>query len=838
MSKPNYSSLSRYINFSCTQFKSKPAFVIRRKVNLEKVTYGQIPKYLNRIETLLISHGINSKEKVLFWGMNCPEYSLGLLTVMTTGRVAVPVDWRNNPDTIEKIIAQTQPKIAFVSQYFKYQFLEDLGIKCIIIEDLLKTLPHAKKIYHQENQSNLVEIVYTSGTTGIPKGVTISAKNILANLQNVAPFLPDVSGARLISILPLSHMLEQTIGLFLAFGYGATIHYLPRINSFRLLLAFKEYQPTHLIVVPELLKILWRKIEEEAVKNNQDKKLKTGLSIAKYLPMAFRKQLFKQIHQKFGGHLKVIACGGAPLDPLIAQKWFLLGLPIIEGYGATEITAIAAVNDWRHPKIGSAGKVIDNTRITTDSNSQLIIKSSSVSRGYYQNLSKTKEVFTQKGYQTGDIGFVDKLGFLYIKGRDFFKLVLASGEKIYVEDLESKIKQDQRVIDACVVSRKVNNSDTVHAYIILQNKSDDLKTIINSINDSLESKQLITSYELWPETDFPRTSTLKIDRQLVNKSTNQEKDPAQENPVNPSNLIYSDITDIISKVSGVDKTRILDTDTLANDLSINSLSRVELVALAEEYLEVVLDETKISAKTTVADIKNMIANSETVKDIKIPSWQFTPLGQIIHRLILSCIFHPLHTFFVTLKYESNIPKIKPGSIILFNHPGFLDGLCVTRTLFHCGLLSMITNSDAKFWGKETFLSRVLETTVGGIPLFESGHGLMETLKTDADLLDKGYSLLFAPQGTLQTSDADLPFKLGIGYIVQMLNRPVYIIKIKNYRDIWPVPEGGFWASTFTNFFPKKRGTALIHCSPEYSRDWSTIPPIQITNLLEEKYRQL
>lgn len=850
MYKADYSSILDYIIKGSKTWENKEAFVIRRQIKKETVLYKDIPPLLEKLVNWFLINNIQVDDKVLFWGTNCPEYSLSLLACMSFGRVAIPIDWRNSKETINRIIDKTKPKYALISKYFKHDFLTERSMKVFYIEDIFNELPSIAtkqklqkilkhKTYKDPNKT--VEIVFTSGTTGKPKGVVMKQRNVLANLKAVESFLPDLEGSRTISLLPLSHMFEQVVGLLLPIGHGTTIYYLPRINSFRILQSFSEYKPTHLVFVPQMLKMFWERIEDKAKQSGKYDVLQKTLELSPLLPKSLRKILFYQIHKIFGGKLNYVACGGAPLDKKTGEYWHKVGLPIIEGYGATEVTAIATVNNFNSPKLGTVGKPVMGVDITIDEDGEIYIKSDSVSGGYYYDKAKTSAAFTNRGYKTGDIGKFDSEGNLQILGRDVFKIVLPSGEKVFVEDLETKILQDSRIKETCVVAVRTSGGDKIRGYFITKKGVDDpLKKIVTEINKNLESKQQISSYKAWPNEDFPRTPTLKIDRKSVFEVANKHKNIDSVTATDTNNAFgIQNILDVLSKVSGIQKDRILDSDTLSGDLSIDSLTRVEVVALTEEHLGIILDEGKITAKTTVKDLKLMVKNSEIIEEVNIPDWQFSKFGRFLNKISLNYFLLPLHSSIIKIKYSQKIiPTIEPGSIILFNHPGILDGVCVVRTLKKQGLTSLVTNAGAYFWTDKTILAKPLELFIGGIPLYESGHKLVTVLRKDSDLLDSGYNLLFAPQGELQKTKDEAPFKLGIGYIVQQLNVPVYIIKIKGYRDLWPVPEKGLAKSNTIDLLPRKGGEVKVVVSKKILPNWDNFTPIQITNLLEERFREL
>lgn len=855
MYKPNYNSLLEFIVTSSKQWKNKEALVIRRRIRREVITYDNLLSLLPRFEAWFEEQKIGPTAKVLFWGLNCPEYTVSLLSIMSFARTAIPIDWRSNHETIQKIIKKTKPTFAFVSKHFQFDFIYNRNMKVYFIEDLL-TLLEQKKLKPKSlkkllttkqytKQSNLVEVVFTSGTTGQPKGVIIQQKNILANLKAIELRLPKLYNSRTISILPLSHMLEQVAGMLLPLGQGTSIFYLPTINSFKLLQAFKEYHPTHLVFVPQLLKIFWGKLEDEAKKTGRYLQFKRLLTISPYIPVGLKKLLFSKIHKLFGGSLDFIACGGAPLDKHIGESWDNVGIPIVEGYGATEVTAVATFNNALSPNLGTVGKPLSGIQITINKDGEIYIKSESITSGYFGDRQKTAAAFTPQGYRTGDIGEWDKQGNLRIIGRDVFKIVLPSGEKVFVEDLERKLNADTRIKEACVVAKTLPDGDKIHAYIILKkDMSLALKQIVADINKTLESKQQITSYKLWSYSDFPRTATLKIDRKLVQSVANGQKDLQDAlKQKSDTAFVYKDIVDIVAKISGFEKSHINDSDTLALDLDLDSLSRVELVALAEEHLGIEINEKEISARTTVKDLKKITSSAQIVEAVKIANWQFTNWGQWLHYFFVAYILIPLHSYFIRIVFPQgstyiNAHKITPGSIIITNHPGILDLVCGMRLLQKFQEYQYVTFSWENNWIPRKTLTYLLELILGALPLYKSASLFSKVMRKASDLMDTGYCMFFLPQGTPQKqSQPENPFLPGMGYVIDALAKPVYVVKIKGYTDIWPNPEKGWKNCSFWELLPPKRGTVRV-----YLKGPLKIPKSlnynQIANFVVEEYQSL
>jgi long-chain acyl-CoA synthetase len=292
----------------------------------------------------------------------------------------------------------------------------------------------------------------------------------------------------------------------------------------------QDVRPTYLVFVPQLLALFWGRIEEEARNTGKYEKLMKGLFIAKYLPSIVRKFIFRNVHAVFGGKLRFVGCGGAPLNYHIGNNFVHMGFRILEGYGATEVTALATANDGRYG-VGNVGKPAKGVEVKLDEDGQILIKSDCISKGYYQNEQKTKEVFRDGWYHTGDIGKFSEDGVLHIVGRNFFKIVLASGEKIYVEDIEKIMVRHPLIKDACVIGLTDGEADKIHAIIIPKDpKTFDEHAVITEINSWIESKQQIMSHSLWERDDFPHPNN-----NPHNPRTNNNHNAATSNSRSRSN---------------------------------------------------------------------------------------------------------------------------------------------------------------------------------------------------------------------------------------------------------------------------------------------------------------
>lgn len=830
------------------KYNANPAFWIRRRIRKQIVKYNEIPIFINKFINFFKKENIKEKDRILVWGLNCPEYSLLMLSCFCSNRVLIPIDYRNEERLITEIAKQVKPKAAFVSKYINQDFVKKLVGKVYFIEDIFdilegngesKNLDYPKSFYQLNNIS---EIVYTSGTTGVPKGVVLTQDNIITNINAFAKSIPKLDFYKTISILPLSHIYEQIAGFLGMLPLGIDIMYLTRSTSFQILQATKEQNPTHLLFIPQLFDIFLEKIKLNAFQHGKLKKLELALKISKYLNPTIKKKLFSEIHKIFGIHFQFFGSGGAPLNFKTARTWLDMGFEILEGYGATETSAIATINKRGDFRLGSVGKPVNGIKIKIDKNNQIIICGRAVSKGYFENIEKTKAVFSKNCYKTGDMGYLDKDGYLYIKGRDSNKIVLSSGEKIYAEDLEREIKKSKPVKECCVLGFEDEGGIVPFAYVIPESNIEnlDLDTFFTNINSKLESKQQIRNYKIWPNSDFPRTNTYKIDRSQVKNSLEKQDFNVKSGISMPGHIF--DLFDIISNISGLNKNSINRFDNLSSDIKLDSLGRLELLSQIEEYLGIQIDEEVINQHTKVSDLEELIKNSKPATNTMLPKWQFSSFGLRVNNFLRNHILFPIHSKYVKLDIhgKENLENLKKDFIVISDHPGPLDVVTLYRILSQQSITKVATLQSSKFWERPKefyYLNKFSEMFGGAIPLYPSGSRLIESFKLVSDLSDNGYVIIILPQGMVQTVNIKSGFQDGIAYLAKELKKPLLPIKLIGYERIWSGL--GRDGTDYKDIFPKKVGQVkVVIGEPIKFEDIKNKNLTESLNFIEKRFNSL
>jgi long-chain acyl-CoA synthetase len=430
--------------------------------------------------------------------------------------VLVPLDVRSSPEFVSRIIQQTRPKLLFCSRETSDD-LPDPSPPTIVLEDLAGLLEGHPAQWSGPAivDDDIAELMFTSGTTGDPKGVILTHRNLVANIMACRDMVPIDSSSRLLSLLPLSHMLEQMGGLLVPLSRGASIIYPASRQPRTLFSAMQREGVTNIIMVPQALELLMSGMEREVRAKGKEKQWRSLLRIAPFLPLAVRRWLFREVHRQLGGKLRYIMSGGAYLDPRLAQKWEALGIPILQGYGATEASPVITTNTFQHHRLGSVGKVLPGQEIKIADDGEVLTRGPNVTPGYWQNPEATRAAFEDGWYRTGDLGYLDRDRFLYLKGRKKDLIVLPNGQNVYPEDLETLLNQQMGVKDSVVVGLpSASGAVRVHA-VLLMEEGYRASEAVSAVNRQVSDHQRIRGHTVWPQEDFPRTHTLKIRKPLV-----------------------------------------------------------------------------------------------------------------------------------------------------------------------------------------------------------------------------------------------------------------------------------------------------------------------------------
>lgn len=512
-------------------------------VGEENLTYAQLELEVKRVATLLRFCGIKKEDKVAILSLNMPQWGIASFAISAIGAVAVPILPDFHPNEIKNILQHADVSAIFVSETLRLKLEPTDDLTIIRIEDfeLANTVEKPEAIetgdfeYADVKENDLCSIIYTSGTTGKSKGVMLSHKNIVWTAQQsfiIQNILPD---DRFLSVLPLSHTFENTLGLIMPIKYGASVHYLrkPPVASV-LLAALQQVRPTIMLVVPLIIE----KIYKSKILSEINKKFVTRtLYKTSFGRKLIHKSAAKKLLTTFGGELKFFGVGGAKLDNNVERFLMEGGFPLAIGYGMTESAPLLAGAGVGKTRFLSTGHPVEGVKIRIDNAStatglgEIQAKGENVMLGYYKEPEITKNAYTADGWlKTGDLGCFDKSGNLYIKGRIKNLIVGSSGENIYPEEIESLINRMEYVLESLVIEKKgklvamvyLNMEELEKKYqfmkseavLYINEKTEEiLKEIQEKVNIELNKFSQIQRIVLQP-IPFEKTPTQKIKRFL------------------------------------------------------------------------------------------------------------------------------------------------------------------------------------------------------------------------------------------------------------------------------------------------------------------------------------
>jgi long-chain acyl-CoA synthetase len=360
----------------------------------------------------------------------------------------------------------------------------------------------------------MAELVFTSGTTGNPKGVILSHGNIVANARMAATAAPPTPQHRVLSILPLSHMFEQTAGLNTPLSGGASLTYVGSLRPDVIFEAMSQNHITNMGCVPQVLQLFRDGIEREARKQGREQQFARAHRVARYLPLPLRRVLFRGVLQRMGGAFEFFVTGGAFLDPELAGWWEMLGVKVLQGYGMTEASPIVSTDTLRERHPGTVGRPLPGVEVRIADDGEILVRGANITTGYWRNDHATAEAFEDDWYKTGDLGELDERHCLRLRGRKKNLIVLANGMNVYPEDVERALLSDRRVKDAVVIGAARGQDVDVHAVLVLAKDvaAAEAAPIVRAANSHLAPHQAIRGHTLWPDDTFPLTPTLKPKR--------------------------------------------------------------------------------------------------------------------------------------------------------------------------------------------------------------------------------------------------------------------------------------------------------------------------------------
>jgi len=514
-------------------------------------TYPELQRRSRIAAWRLRALGLQPGDRILTWSPSTPALPAVYLGAMRARLVLVPLDLRMSVDAITNIIRRAEPRHLILGTGRDAPDPADanLGSFPTTTVETLTAEPDASFPADWEAQlgaweparpEDIWDLIFTSGTTGTPKGVMLAHDNVNATLDVIHKVIPPMDH-RVVSLLPLAHLFEQAIGLLYALDVGAHILYVRSRNPRVIFDALRDHRVTSMIVVPQILDLFWSAIEREADKQGRKATFDRLRGIARHLPMPARRLIFRRVHAQLGGSMRLFVSSGAFLPPALQQAWEDLGITVIQGYGSSE-NGFGTCNTLSDHGLGTVGRPIPPIELRIAEDGEVLFRGPTLFKGYWDDPAATARAIDDEGwYHTGDIGHQDPGGRLVLSGRTKDRIVLPNGFKVYPEDLENALR-NAGIRDSITLETAPGRIEA----IILEAGVDGVPrpdaaagqhrdpaalgarvdAAVREANGVLGPQQRIAAWRLWPEDDFPRTHTLKVKRDLVREWITADRVPA------------------------------------------------------------------------------------------------------------------------------------------------------------------------------------------------------------------------------------------------------------------------------------------------------------------------
>ena len=528
------------------RFADRPALSMRLEDgSMLAWTYRELDRRSRIAAWRLRALGLNPGDRILTWSPSTPALAAVYFAAMRARLILVPLDLRMSSEAIEGIVAASGAARLILGtgrdapdpREARLDAFPTTTVEAIVVDpDPGFPSDWAAQVggWERPSPDEIWELVFTSGTTGTPKGVMLGHDNVSASIATFHEIVPRMEH-RIVSLLPLSHLLEQAVGLFYALDVGADILYVRSRNPRVIFDALRQHRVTSLIVVPQVLDLFWSAIEREVEKRGRAASFNRLRAMTRWLPGWARRRAFGSVHAQLGGHFRLFVSAGAFLPPALQQAWEDLGVIVLQGYGSTE-TGTGTCTTLNDHVPGTVGRPPTGIDLRIGEGGEVQFRGPTLFHGYWQAPAKTAETYTSDGwYRTGDIGRLDHGGRLVLSGRIKDIIVLPNGFNVYPEDIENALRiagiRDSVVletspgrIEAIVLAPGTHGmpqggdvpggragGPTEDATDVRSRTA----LAVKAANAALGPNQRIVAWRLWPDQDFPRTHTLKVKRNQV-----------------------------------------------------------------------------------------------------------------------------------------------------------------------------------------------------------------------------------------------------------------------------------------------------------------------------------
>ena len=784
------------------------AVVEKRGYRREMTTYRQL--YTNAVawSQRLAGKGIEPGDRVLLWGPNSSAWMACFWGLLLRGAVAVPMDAGASLDFVERTMQSAGVKLILrdASQPSLAHSVPSVAYNDAALATIDSPSDTTTQHSAAPGTGAIAEILFTSGTTGEPRGVVLTHANFLANLEplerGIEPYRKYerwFHPLRFVSLVPLSHVFGQFMTLFVPPLLGATVVFEPSNNPSDIIRTARREHATAIIAVPRMLDAIRAEIERDLEARHRTAWFRRAYNAANGQKFLRRAWCFRSIHRRFGWKFWAFISGGAALAPETEDFLKRIGYAVVQGYGMTETASLISLNHPFRAAQGSIGKVLPGREFKLAEDGEILVRGENVSAGYWE--SGEFRPSDERGWlRTGDLGELDAEGNLRFRGRKKNVIVTPAGLNVFPEDLEQALRRQPGVRD-CVVLPMERNGNAEPCAVLLPGRSSlaDGGEIVEAANRELAEYQRMRQWLVWPDLDFPRTPTGKpklaeiraTAAQLLSARLAGASHSAEAITPSGASPLLGGLLSRFSRHPSADGTH------LEQNLNLSSLDRVELLSALEQKFHVELNETAFAEAKTIADVQRLLEQPAARRsEYRYPRWaQAAPVRwwrlAVYYALVwpaTQLLGHP------RILGRENLDGLRGPALIVSNH--------ITRRadigLILASLPMRFRHRLAIAMGGETlqemrrpprdwflvkrwsyYVGYWLVTALFNVFPLPQLSGFRESFRFAGESADRGYSVLIFPEGVVNdtTTGEMAPFQSGIGLLAANLRLPIVPVRL-------------------------------------------------------------
>jgi long-chain acyl-CoA synthetase len=842
------------------------ALELQRQDQLESCTYAELRRMAESVGRWIDENGFAPGSRLAIVADNHPRWVASYLGIIASGRTVVPFDTALQAGQLTTLLKDSGTSAVFCDAKHAEVSREAVAALNIglVLMDPDRVAEHASQERWMGNlpeifdagpgpfkpapaaADDITSLLYTSGTTADPKGVMLTHANFLGEVEAVSHWIDLGPSDALLGVLPMFHVLAQMANLLLPLVNGSRVVYLETLNTTELLRALRERNITAFAVVPQFFYLIHQRIFEEIEKRGvltqRVFKILVGVNRnLRKIGINAGNILFGKIHETLGQKMRYLVTGGSRFDPKIAQDFHDLGIDVLQAYGLTETTAAVFTNSPDNNVIGSVGKAMKGVEARVvdpqpqedggPPTGEIALRGAVVMKGYWNRPDATAAVLRDGWLSTGDLGFLDSDGNLFLTGRKKEIIVLSNGKNIYPEEVEAHYLKSQYIKEIAVLGlegQPAEGGDRLHAVIVpdfdvlrqkkIVNAKEVIRYDIEGLSPQMASTKRIGSYEIW-QNDLPRTTTRKIKRFEVEKrvKANQARNIADdselptERPLTADEAAWLDqpgvqrALKIVREAARSAPPALRPTHNLELDLGLDSMQRVELLSQIEEQMGGNVEESQLAeiytvrdlvdavlhsaasgaggpgTRTTFAGWKAILAEEPNPSDVLAlvrPQRLSSAFWYMISRLIQVVA---LDRFDLQVRGIEKLPLSGP-CIISSNHQSYLDPLILASVLPPTMFDKTFAVGTSEIFG-EGFMLRLARSL--RVVVVDPDANLIPAMRAGAFGLRQGRPLILYPEGERSIDGTPRIFKKGAAILSIHMQVPIVPVAIEGFYEAWP-----------------------------------------------------